>query len=367
MADHDDEEEEEEEDDFHPGDDDDDDDDDDGDYDAEENEDDRTFPTFLEGNLYLDPSKGLCYEQPGLFCLASQLQSNTFDFSSPSPLDTPLPFHGWIQDPTEWLEFLVTFSKEAALSGDPLEEKLLQAQEEKNQSMRNVATATTAAAKSGEDVDEVTSKKRSTTTAKLKSPPSYSTTENVKSPPPTDSSDVQASPSGKAVASTDGGEGTLVVMSGSQLINGSGNNDNHRKITFRGAYRPPRTTVDQLWIISSVVVEEPTTTSTAAATGGTAGAAAPAAAAAARKRGRNDDDDDSVDGNGGVDYQELIDLHDDAGLSTEELRQRYYGTDDIPTTTTSGNDGAKQPASAHKKSRQQEEQDDDGDDDDYGF
>ena len=65
--------------------------------------------------------------------------------------------------------------------------------------------------------------------------------------------------------------------------------------------------------------------------------------ASAKKRNR-EGDDDSVDNNNEVDFQELIDLHDEAGLSTDELRRRYYMTsqDDLEY---------KQPAIA-KRSKQ---------------
>ncbi len=78
----------------------------------------------------------------------------------------------------------------------------------------------------------------------------------------------------------------------------------------------------------------------------------PAAAAVARKRSRTDDEDDGDDA---VGYQELIDLHDDAGLSTEELRRRYYG---------GGENGMSNPE--NKKAKQDHVEEDD-DDDAYGF
>ena len=51
---------------------------------------------------------------------------------------------------------------------------------------------------------------------------------------------------------------------------------------------------------------------------------APVAAAAAAASNEDDDDDDDADE--GVDYDELIDLHQDAGLSLTELRKRYNPT-----------------------------------------
>jgi hypothetical protein len=354
MADHeedwhdddDDDDDDEEGDDFIPGADDEDEDDDDDDYDAEEDGN-QALPPFLEGELFLDPSKGLCYEQPGIFCLASS-QTTSFDLASPMPLDTPLPFAGWMQDPTEWLEFLITFSQQAATSGDPLEERLLKAQDEKNQKS-NGSGSSNAPLKGSSDEGDVSQKQRATN---LKAPPSHAE-EDSKSPA------TASATAGKAPLSSNDDNITLVVMTGTQLVDGG-----KSKITFRGAYRPPIAAMaERLWVISSVQVEEPTTGAVAAGAV-TASAAAPAAAAAARKRGRNDDDedDDSVDGNKGVEYQELIDLHDDAGLSTEELRRRYYGAA-AAAATANGDEDAKQPA---KKGRQDKDDDDD-DDDDYGF
>jgi hypothetical protein len=76
-----------------------------------------------------------------------------------------------------------------------------------------------------------------------------------------------------------------------------------------------------------------------------------------------------------VEYQELIDLHDDAGLSTEELRRRYYGggvdsdKQDSGTTASSRKPTANKPFSKAKEDSMPFGGKDDGsdDDDDYGF
>ena len=44
-----------------------------------------------------------------------------------------------------------------------------------------------------------------------------------------------------------------------------------------------------------------------------------------RRRGQEYDDDDEISDDGGADLNEVIGLHEDANLSVEELRKRYYG------------------------------------------
>jgi hypothetical protein len=386
MADHDDK--------FQHDDDDDDDDDDeeeddfipvsddedvDGDYhlaDEIVDDDDTGIPPFLDGELFIDPSKGLCYEHPGMFCLVCQTTISSFQLASP-PMDTPLQFAGWVQDPTEWLEFIITFSKQAA-SSDPLEEKLLQAQEEKNQKTRHQQRqpSSFATKSSSEDADgEKPSSKN------LKSPPSYALDDDSKSPARKNVVDNGSCVGGNnlkapSLYSTDGNkkeqqQEDLIVLSASQLLNGD--SCNKRKITFRGAYRPSDLNVDRLWVISSVQAQESmTNVSSSSSAAGAKRYPTAAAAASSRKRRRNtsDDDDDSVDGNGEVEYQELIDLHDDAGLSTEELRRRYYGGDATDNAATNDkvdhDDNTKKPFSPTKRTREETEDDDD-DDDGYGF
>ena len=75
-------------------------------------------------------------------------------------------------------------------------------------------------------------------------------------------------------------------------------------------------------------------------------AAATSSSTMKRKRSRNDysddDEDDEDDGmsddNVGADYEELIGLHEEAGMSVEELRKRYYGGDDVDGGNIGGND-----------------------------
>ena len=67
----------------------------------------------------------------------------------------------------------------------------------------------------------------------------------------------------------------------------------------------------------------------------------------------DDDDDDDVDDNAdqGVEFNELIGLHEDASLTPEQLRAKYYGGGD--------NDG--KPGSISKRQKSMEDDDDDSD------
>jgi hypothetical protein len=254
-----------------------------------------------------------------------------------------------------------------------MEEKLLQAQEEKGQKTKDQMRQPSESASSIEDTDA-----KRPSSKDFKSPPSYAVDDDSKSParinvgeddrggcsnlksPPLHSEDANK----KEQQQED-----LIVLSASQLLNED--SSDKRKITFRGAYRPSGLDVDRICVISSVQVQEPTTnTSSSSAAAGSASYAAASASASSRKRGRNacEDDDGSVDGDRGVEYQELIDLHDEAGLSTEELRRRYYGGAATVTAATTGqgvhDDDTKNPSSSTKRARQDT---DDEDDDGYGF
>ena len=88
-----------------------------------------------------------------------------------------------------------------------------------------------------------------------------------------------------------------------------------------------------------------------------------AAASAARIATEEDDDEDEDyaedDYEEGVDYNELIALHEDAGLSVDALQKRYRGRDDAEEE-----EEGKPPAKMSKKPPPPA---DDDDDDDYGF
>lgn len=83
---------------------------------------------------------------------------------------------------------------------------------------------------------------------------------------------------------------------------------------------------------------------------------APAAVAAAAVVDEDDDDDADE----GLDYDELIALHEDAGMSVEDLRKRYHSA-----AAETGNDDDNDAKPAAKKAKTKEDSDDD--DEEYGF
>jgi len=119
-------------------------------------------------------------------------------------------------------------------------------------------------------------------------------------------------------------------------------------IEFKGGYHP--TDGKKLGLLCQARM----TTSSNVAAG--VAAARPAAAVASARTDKDDEDEDDLnEADGQVDYDELIALHEDAGLSVDALRKRYRG----PT------EGADE--SPPKKKAASKEDDDDDDDDDYGF
>jgi hypothetical protein len=100
--------------------------------------------------------------------------------------------------------------------------------------------------------------------------------------------------------------------------------DASRIVTFHGAFRRPKVSDDKTFVICQVNLS-------IAAGNGAAGASA---GAAGHKRSRSDRDpayDESVVEveNGGV-LNEMIGLHDDTHLSSEQLRAKYYGELVVP-------------------------------------
>eukprot|EP00531_Pseudo-nitzschia_arenysensis_P015843 CAMPEP_0116126774 /NCGR_PEP_ID=MMETSP0329-20121206/6503_1 /TAXON_ID=697910 /ORGANISM="Pseudo-nitzschia arenysensis, Strain B593" /LENGTH=369 /DNA_ID=CAMNT_0003620863 /DNA_START=102 /DNA_END=1211 /DNA_ORIENTATION=+ len=342
---------------------------DDYDDDEEEEHESGGIPSVLEGKLFMDRSKGLCYEQDGVFCLVCKSAVSALNFPAEAPIkDSPLIFAGWINSPTNWLEFEVSFSEEPA-SDDPLQVQLLESQEQK-QSQSRLPTASKTVYKIAEH-DGM--QKKSPAKGNLKDPPSYSLEgksefNDAQKSSPKDPTAGEGKASHKGFSKgTPAVRGDMVfVISGTQ-IETSG--VDKTKINFRGAYRcPSKASVERLHLICPVEVLDGTQV-TAVAAGGTA---AVAAASAKRNTSKGDGDDDSVEGNVGVAYQELIDLHDDTRLSTEELRKRYYGSGDnkkgeygkmdtVDNKRLKGSNGKGYPK------QDVEEDDDDDDDDAYGF
>lgn len=344
------------------------------DHDVED--DPENFPSILQGQLFFDERKRICYEQDGTFCLVCNNSfPQSFTFEAPL-IDIPMVFVGWIHDPSRKMEFEVVFSKES-MSEDPLQIQLLEAQE-------NIPLCQGSSTRTKTDnkyIDDACAKKKS---GSLKAPPLHSLKTNQDATGTANSEVSSSNMKAGNIREIDEGEmshrksisitpsseiakiGTksahqdmLFIVSGSQIGN---NPTDGSSISFRGAYRcPSKALVKRIHLICPIQMLDASKLS--AFPGGEA-----TVAAASKKRIRpGSDDDEFVEGNAGVAYQELIDLHDDTRLSTEELRNRYYGSGekngkyqnnvaDIKRLKGISNGGC------HKK-----DVEDDDDDDAYGF
>ena len=350
---------EEDEDDFVPGGDDEleDEYDDDG---EDDDDDEEEFPSLLEGQLFRDPSKGmnLCFEQDGVFCLVCQDSvPESFQVSSPV-VDVPFKFAGWIKSPATWYEFNFVFT-ERPETDDPMTLKFLEAQDQlqhrggdddagKNNTSGGKSTGLEEEEEDDDDLDQKAPAKPSPS---LKAPPSYA-------------DDGKKAAATAGANDTDKKTGFIFSLSATQVGGDKPMDDDNISVTFHGSFRRPRVSDEKIFIICPVILSTNTAGAAAGAAAGSA-SAAPAAAAAAsagatsRKRGRSaleDEDDVScVEEDKGNVLNELIGLHDDAHLTTEQLRAKYYGG--------GGGDQRKPPpAPMSKKST-----DDDDDDDDIGF
>jgi len=337
------------------------------------------FPSILQGQIYMDERKRICYEQDEAFYLVCKNSFPTKAFTLEAPvIDSPLIFVGWIQDPSRSMEFEVVFSKEL-MSKDPLQIQFLEAQDAillcKGSSKR-MKTDT-------KYVDDTLMKKKSGNLRKTSL--SYSlkkSSANIKDPTRKSKSEVLSSTmktgnemeiderklshlkSSSLARASDVAEidtkcahqDLIFVVSGSQIGNSP---TDCPRISFRGAYRcPSKPFVGRLHLICPIqILDSSTSPSFAGATG--------TVASARKKRTRSTiDDDEHVEGSEGVGYQELIDLHDDSRLSTEELRNRYYGSGEkygnYPVDS-------KRPKAINNEDCKKKDIEDEDDDDAYGF
>ena len=363
----------------HWGDGDDDDDDDEDDFvpggddeledeyvddDDDDDDDEEEFPSMLEGKLFRDPSKGmnLCFEQGGVFCLVCQdTVPESFQVSSPA-VNVPFKFAGWIKSPSTWYEFNVIFS-ERPETDDPMTLQFLEAQDQlqhggdEEAGKNNSGGKSTGLEEEEDDDGDFDQKAPAKPSPSLKEPPSYA-------------DDGKKAASTAEATDTDEKTGFIFCLSATQVGGDKPLDDDSKNVTFHGSFRRPRVSAEKIFIICPVILS--TTTTGAAAPAGAAAAsasAAPAAAAAAsasagatsRKRSRTalDDEDDvsCVEEDKGNVLNELIGLHDDAHLTTEQLRAKYYGRD-------VSDQKKPPPAPMSKKST---DDDDDDDDDDIGF
>jgi hypothetical protein len=324
------------------------------DEDDNDDDDDEEFPSLLEGELFRDLSKGgnLCYEQEGAFCLVCQDSiPESFQISSPV-LDKPFKFAGWIQTPATWYEFEVIFSQRPE-PDDPIEVKFLQAQDDLKQSTTGEARMMKVGKSTGEeDEDDDDDDHEAPAKVSQKALPSYD-----------DDGD------GKKTAASPGDDAnekknsSIFALTAKQVGGDNPCDDASRIVTFHGAFRRPKVSDKTTFVICPVNLS--VVAGASAAGGSAAPASAAAAPAAGRKRSRSDrDDDESVVEveTGGV-LNELIGLHDDAHLSTEQLRAKYYGgAGGARGSGKMDGDFKKPPPQPSKKST-----DDDDDDDDIGF
>lgn len=324
--------------------------DEDDEYDEEEDEDSEDdIPTFLQGEMSIDSSvintsnKNVKFVGSN-FCLACQ----TPNFAFGTPGIGKYFFEGWINDPGIIMEFAVYFSKQPLSTVDPLEMKLLEAQEkelltpgiEENKEISS-------AKKTGKNTIDGRWMNDKKSPAK-KAPPVYSLIKT-----------------GDVKESTECGENNtkyfvedvVFVVSGTQIGN---NEKDNKKITFRGSYRCPlENFIERLHLICSIQANDGAASGTAM----TSGAAASAGAVSVSKK-RNRLDDDSIEDGDAHMYQELIDLHDDTRLSTEDLRKKYYGSEE-----RMGKDTKKHASKGtyDTSSNKKDDNDNDDEDDAYGF
>lgn len=262
---------------------------------SESDEEEPMFPQFLEGDFKLDDTRTIRYKKDGSFCLVSQNDLPS-SWSLHSPVLQSLKFGGWIQNPMQWLDFDVQISEQETV--DPMDEKIIKAQQQQESETQHLDIRSKASMKD-DDEDE------KSTAVSLKAPPTYS----LKAPPSYSLKQPMADDSKKqASISTSTTSKVAYTMVGRQLDSGT-----DQTIKFRGIFYPPDQKAEKLFLISSITIDE-----------GDSQTMASQAAASAKKRNR-EGDDDSVDSNNEV-VQELIDLHHEAGLSTDELMRRYYMT-----------------------------------------
>jgi hypothetical protein len=303
-------------------------------------------PPYLQGKLANDERLAGCFtfqsEPEGKFRLSST-GSIPKDWSLQNPVTTkPVEFGGWIQHPAKWYNFSLDITKANSQSvlEDPLSKKMLDAQENNQPINGELLMDGKMPAKDGKmpaaGLKSPPKEYSSSSSPSLKKPPPYS----LKEPPSAESAQLK-----KAPPSSSSSEDDLIYSITGKQVEAEGDSI----MEFHGFIRPPTAEKTHIFLIGSVQVTHAAT----AAASAKAPPAAVAAKAAAKRSSRDDEDDDSVTNDGGVAYNELIALHDDARLSTEELRLKYYG-------------GALDGAKAQRKRAKSAVAEDD-DDDDIGF
>ena len=341
---------------------------DDDDEDSLEDDDedlDTAPPTFFHGHLHKDGQGQLLYQDDKrsfIFRSTKPLQDswslhNPLTKANNSEDDEPIILE-WIHPPhhSSRGRFDLTICKleSKSLEDDALQQKLLKAQEDDDGvgSDGKMPAVSQRARLKGDDCDDDQEKPKA---SNLKEPPSYS----AKQPPTTELKSLKKQPPSSS-GHDDGGTSYLDILcsvAGRERDNGIVKGDD--LVEFRGVFRAPANpTANKLCLICSVKVVPKTSIAKAVAGSSkpppAAAAASSAAPAVARKRSRDTsaaNDDDDVDDNAeeGVEFNELIGLHEDANLTPEQLRAKYYG----------GGDHGK--PNSYKRQKSMEEDDDDSD------
>lgn len=237
------------------------------DEDDESKADKDDIPPFLQGYLMVDPTdhQTIIFKEKGSFCFSSEGEIPP-GWSIYNPLlSSPVSFWGWISDTTKCIELQVQILEQEIL--DSLDDKLLHAQQEKLESDL-VGDKKTVASPASVDQDQK---------------------EAAKCPPAKKPTVTKPTPGGDSKSQTYSIMGSAFHKS--------------KAISFRGVFR--RANIEDedgssLFIICTTKIEN------AAVATPTLGNAT----ASKRKRDDGSDNDDSRRIK--VDYQELIDLHEDA-------------------------------------------------------
>lgn len=335
-------EEEEDEGDFVPGGDDDDDDDElDADFDDDNlGEDQGDDSPFLSGLLYVDGQGKIVYESPTstdddddqqVFCFTSE-EKAPVSWSIQTPvLEESILFAGTLHGQS--LKLKVGIS-EYDTSGpmDSLDERFLKIQDDL-QPLYMDDSESEMPARAKADYDEEEGAGSSAIDSK----------KPARRKAGDDDEEEDSKPISRKPSVPSSSDKHIFVLNAEQ----TSSDKNGTSRTIRGVFHIPRA-------CSRILVPAALNIHTfEVATAASPSAKASGSVAVAKKRSREDDEDEGDDA---VGYQELIDLHDDAGLSTEELRRRYYGG------TAAGTSGVD-----NKKKAKLGSAEEDDDDDAYGF
>ena len=302
---------EEDEGDFVPGADDDDDDDFVQDDDDEEEH--GSVPPVLQGEFFQDSGnrgavtfKSRGTDKPAFCIVSTGPVPDSWSLQSPKT-PSSIECGGWIGNPGNWESYSLSITKECGgvLQKDPMTQKMLKAQRE------GLSTSSPVGKSDPNEDDKPSpgsdSKKPppAISSGSLKAPPPYSLKD-----PPTSSDTKKASPEVKNSPADDSNGSDCLYSLTLQQTGTSG-----PVLTCEGVFEPQVASANKICLICTTKMGTASPSKSPPA----------AAAAAPAKRSRANDDDEASDNDEGVEYNELIALHDDARLSTEELRLKYYG------------------------------------------